>query len=97
MELLPCPFCASNDILLTIQPTPHETIYYITCVKCNISTHVFINKESLIEYWNTRHSPQKEWCPFATMELIKCQKALNDLQDKYNNLLKSSPQWIFHR
>ncbi len=31
-------------------------------------------------------NPPKEWCPFATMELAKCQKSFNELQDKYNKL-----------
>ena len=31
--------------------------------------------------------PPKEWCSFATMELSKCQMALNDTYRKYNKLL----------
>jgi hypothetical protein len=34
------------------------------------------------------NDPRKEWCPFATMELAKCQKACNELYDQNRKLLE---------
>jgi len=33
-----------------------------------------------------------ESCPLATCELIKCQQAFNQLQNKYNKLIKFAKQ-----
>jgi len=46
MELLPCPFCGSNEISID-----YETEYnLVMCSKCTGSI-------DSIEQWNTRHSP----------------------------------------
>lgn len=87
-ELLPCAFCGSDDIGISDE-LPHHP--YIECKKCYIEVSYSDCLNSAINLWNNRHVPLQNYDPLCTNELIKCQKAYNDLQEKYEKLI--SP-WI---
>jgi len=73
MELLHCAFCGSNR-LENYQCIGHAIVF---CTECEYRAPTKI--------WNTRHSPSANWDTFATNELIKCQKAYNELLEKHNS------------
>lgn len=50
-ELKPCPFCGNNDVFIELNTD--ALVYVITCSKC-LFTIPWVNKEMLIERWNTR-------------------------------------------
>lgn len=90
--LLPCPFCNSSNVYVIKNDMD---LLQVECSHCGCNSCENDNIRESIDAWNTRHSPMKDWCPFSTMELDKCQEAFNELTEKYNDLLNTRPsQWI---
>lgn len=54
MELIPCPFCGSNEIGIS-KELPHHP--YIECQCCYVEVGYSDDIESAKKLWNTRHSP----------------------------------------
>lgn len=50
-ELLPCPFCGSENIDLSIRWT---TVVFVQCDDCGATFPHFDNEKEAIEAWNTR-------------------------------------------
>ena len=51
-ELLPCPFCASDDVRIAV--TMHESWYYGECESCGGRTDYYDSQDEAIAAWNTR-------------------------------------------
>lgn len=68
MNLLQCPFCGSKNL---IEDDPQR----VYCKECTSNSCAII--------WNNRYSTTREWCPSATFELMKCQRAFNELYEKH--------------
>lgn len=52
MELLPCPFCASDNVRIAV--TMHESWYYGECESCGGRTDFYDSQAEAIAAWNTR-------------------------------------------
>lgn len=61
-ELLPCPFCGSDDVERVMEMyDQHYAIFnnYVICNNCNVSTPFSEDKEKVVCIWNKR-TPQDE-------------------------------------
>lgn len=52
-ELKSCPFCGGEALISNIIIAP-EIVHSITCIKCKIESKYSIDKNKIIEAWNTR-------------------------------------------
>lgn len=59
MNLLPCPFCGSNEIkcIKSYDSCTGLKISYLRCSNCKFKTTSDIDEGKIIEKWNTRTSP----------------------------------------
>jgi hypothetical protein len=88
MELLPCPFCGSNDIYSFIEKKP--------CIKCMNCSVIFIS-DNMKEKWNTRSSlwisvkdriPERLTCVIGLLkdktQVVVCQCDWKDVCDNWH-------------
>ena len=62
-EILPCPFCGSNDISFACRMSflcPTETLWSIRCYTCGAHFPNSHSQELLLTAWNTRHNTPLE-------------------------------------
>jgi Lar family restriction alleviation protein len=60
MELLPCPFCGSKDVIIEV--SIDTTGIYVECLDCGNRTAQWLKEETAMKKWNSRNKSKDEYC-----------------------------------
>lgn len=58
-ELLPCPFCASKNVMIG-DLLGNSGTHSVFCGNCGVRTPNCADEQDAIYTWNTRHTPKRE-------------------------------------
>ncbi len=61
MKILPCPFCGSENVDISIghRGIPPVQAHYVECIECASSSNMFITIKEAKNAWNKRVNKQE--------------------------------------